>query len=321
MGTKTPLRIAIVGGWHVHAGDYARDTVNHPDTEIVALWDDDPERGAELAERFGTELTDDLAGLLARDDVDGITVTTSTDQHRDVMVAAAKAGKHIFTEKVLAPTVAECEEIIAACDEAGVKLVVSLPRLYHGYTQAVKQVLESGVLGRINYSRVRLAHDGATRGWLPERFYDPATAIGGALTDLGCHPVYLTQLIHGTDEVPVRATYASVTGKAVEDHAVVTFSYPGGAIGVAEAGFVTPHCPFSIEIMGDKGVLVHGLLDQGVQVNTGDGWQPVEIPTEGPDAYAQWVDHIHSDTRADDNIARAVALTRAVVAANASAAQ
>lgn len=318
---SAPLRIAVVGGWHVHAADYARDAQNHPDTEIVALYDDDAERGQELAQRFGTAHTDDLAGLLARDDVDGITVTTSTDLHREVILAAAGAGKHIFTEKVLAPTVAEAEEIVAACDRAGVALMVSLPRLYHGYTEALKQVLASGALGRISYSRVRLAHDGATRGWLPERFFDPRTAIGGALTDLGCHPVYLTQLIHGTQEVPVRASYASFTGRQVEDHAVVTFSYPGGAIGVAEAGFVTPHCPFTIEVMGDQGIFVHGAVDGGTVVNTGEGWTPVEIPQEGPDAFGQWVEHIRQGTRGDDNIERALALTRAVVAANESAQQ
>lgn len=63
------------------------------------------------------------------------------------MLAASWAGKHVFTEKLLAPTVDEAEEIIKACDDHGVKLIVSLPRLYHGYTAVIADVLRSGKLG------------------------------------------------------------------------------------------------------------------------------------------------------------------------------
>jgi predicted dehydrogenase len=111
----------VLSFWHVHAGDYSRSTQAHPGTELVAVYDDDAERGAAGAKDFGVDFTDDLDALLARDDIEAVTVTTETSRHRDVMVAAARAGKHIFTEKLLAPTVAEAEEIIAAADENGVK--------------------------------------------------------------------------------------------------------------------------------------------------------------------------------------------------------
>src|SRR5207237_8732965 len=123
----TPLRVAVLGFWHVHAADYARQARQHPDTEIVAVWDDDEERGRAAATEFSAEFSSDLASLLGRDDIDAVIVTTATSQHRDVMVAAASAGKHIFTEKLLAPTVAEAEEIIAAADAHDVRLMVSLP--------------------------------------------------------------------------------------------------------------------------------------------------------------------------------------------------
>jgi 1,5-anhydro-D-fructose reductase (1,5-anhydro-D-mannitol-forming) len=72
-------------------------------------------------------------------------------------------------------------------DRAGVALEVSLPRLYHGYTSAIMTELADGRLGELTYCRVRLSHDGAIAGWLPDRFYDPTAAVGGALSDLGCH--------------------------------------------------------------------------------------------------------------------------------------
>ena len=127
---SNPLKIATLSFWHVHAGDYSRQAQAHPGTELVAVWDDDAERGQAGADQFGVEYTADLDALLARDDLDGVVITTPTDVHRDIMLKAARAGKHIFTEKVLAPTVAEAEEIVAATDAAGVKLTVSLPRLW-----------------------------------------------------------------------------------------------------------------------------------------------------------------------------------------------
>jgi 1,5-anhydro-D-fructose reductase (1,5-anhydro-D-mannitol-forming) len=325
--STTPIRVAVVGCWHVHTGDYARRTVEHPGTELVAVWDDDDARGRGVADQFGVPFTDDLDALLARDDVDAVTITTSTDVHHDVITRAARAGKHVFTEKLLAPTVDECEDIIAVCDANDAKLIVSLPRLYHGYTKAVLDEIASGRLGSINYARVRLSHDGALSrngaepGWLPERFFDQETAIGGALTDLGCHPVYLTQLFLGAQPERVDAVYRSLTGRAVEDHAVVTVGYPSQAIGVIEAGFVAP-TPFTIDVAGTDGWLAYTELEGRLTAGgSAYGDQPVTIPVpaDAPDAYDQWVGHITAGTRADDNIARAVELTRLVVAANAAA--
>lgn len=317
-----PTKIAVLSFWHVHAGDYSRSVVEHPDTELVAVWDDDPERGKAAAQQYGTVYTHDLDGLLARDDLDAVVITTPTVDHRDVMVKAAQAGLHIFTEKLLAPTVAEAEEIITATDTHGLKLMVSLPRLYHGYTAAITDIIASHRLGQLAHSRVRLSHDGSVAGWLPERFYDPALAVGGALTDLGCHPVYLTQLFLGSAPDTITATYRSVTRRQVEDQAVVTVGYPDQAIGVIEAGFVGRN-PFTIELNGTAGSLRYSDTDRSLRVfgaAFGDGWQTIDVPPDGQDALGQWVDHIANDTRADDNIARALELTRLVVAANTASA-
>jgi predicted dehydrogenase len=323
------LRIAVLGFWHVHAADHAREAQEHADTRVVAVWDDDESLGRPGAERFGVPWVASLDELLARDDVDAVTVTTETSRHHEVMTRAAAAGKHIFTEKVLAPTVAEAEAIVAAADAHGVRLTVSLPRLSHGYTQAIGDVLAAGSLGRLTHARVRLSHDGGVPrdggpGWLPERFFDPATAVGGALTDLGCHPAYLVQRFLGFDVQSVAATYRSVFEHAVEDHAVVTATYPGGAIGVIEAGFVN-RAPFVIEVGGTEGT-IRFTDDRRVMVATGPAFGAPgphyrTVPPDAPGPFAQWVEHIRAGTRADDNLERAVELTRLVVAANRAAAE
>jgi 1,5-anhydro-D-fructose reductase (1,5-anhydro-D-mannitol-forming) len=323
------LRIAVLGFWHVHAADYAREAQEHPDTRVVAVWDDDESLGRPGADRFGVPYLASLDELLARDDVDAVTVTTETARHHEVMTKAAAAGKHIFTEKVLAPTVAEAEAIVAATDAHDVRLVVSLPRLAHGYTRAITDILAAGSLGRLTHARVRLSHDGAVPrdggpGWLPERFFDPSAAIGGALTDLGCHPVYLVQRFLGFDVESVAATYRSVFDHAVEDHAVVTVTYAGGAIGVIEAGFVN-RAPFAIEVGGTDGT-VRFTDDRRVMVATGrafgaPGSHYRNVPPDVPGPFAQWVEHIRAGTRADDNVERAVELTRLVAASNRAASE
>ncbi|WP_087486279.1 Gfo/Idh/MocA family protein [Brachybacterium massiliense] len=316
-----PLRIAALSAWHVHAEEYAREAQQHPGTELVAVWDEEPERGRALAESLGVEFAPDLEVLLARQDLDGVTVTTATNVHREVIGKAIAAGKHVFTEKLLAPTVAEGEELIAAAREAGVRLTVSLPRLAHGYALALRRVLEEGRLGRLTYSRVRLAHNGSTADWLPARFYDPVAAIGGAFSDLAAHPVYLTQLILGTDVQVRSATYTDMTGRGVEDNAVVTVTGTDGAIGVIETGFVTPTSPFSIEVQGTKGSFQHGLgADGGTSVDTGEGPVPLDVPADAENPFAQWVDAIRTGEDTTENLERAQALTALVASANSAAA-
>ncbi|MFC7878635.1 Gfo/Idh/MocA family protein [Isoptericola sp. NPDC057391] len=320
----TPLRIAVLSAWHVHAEEYGRAAVDHPGTELVAVWDDDTDRGRGLAERLGVEATTDLDALLAREDLDGATVTAATSDHLEVIGKAVAAGKHVFTEKLLAPTVAECDKLVAAAADADVRLTVSLPRLTHGYTQALREILDVGTLGRLTYSRVRLAHDGATADWLPARFYDASEALGGAFSDLGAHPVYLTQLILGDELTSVQATYTDQTGRGVEDNASVTVATPDGAVGVIETGFVTPASPFTIEVHGTEGSVLYGFEtdEEGtavMRVVTREGSSRVALPADQPTLFAQWVDSIHAGAALEDTLPRARSLTALVEAANAAA--
>ena len=169
---------------------------------------------------------------------------------------------------------------------------------------------------------MRLAHDGATAGWLPDRFFNPAEAVGGALTDLGCHPVYLVQLFLGASPATIEATYTHLTHAKVDDNATVTLGYSNGAIGVAEASFVTSHVQDSVEVYGTKGSAIYGFGGATLLARTaalGDEWTEIAIPEDGQNAFGQWVQHIQNGTRADQNLQAAVELTRVVAAANAVA--
>jgi predicted dehydrogenase len=319
------IRIAILGFWHVHATDYAREAIDHPRTEIVAAWDEDPERGRAGAASLGVPFHDDLTELLARPDLDGVVVTTPTNAHRAVIVAAAESGRHIFTEKVLALTPADCSAILDAVDRNDVRLTVSLPRLAHGYTRAIRAVLAERRLGEVTLVRTRLSHDGALgAGWLPAHFFDPEAAGGGALVDLGCHPMYLTRLFLGEMPDRVTALFGHVTDRPVEDNAVAVLGGPHGALGVVEAGFVNRHSPFTIEVHGTEGGLLYGTPEASLLLGTSTAgsakaWAELPLPDAAPSPFAQWVSHIEDGTKAAENIALALDLTTLMAAAVRSA--
>ncbi len=323
------IRVAMISFWHVHARDYAKQAIDNPATEIVAAWDEEPERGRARAEALGVRFYERLDELLAQPDIDGVIICTPTNLHREVMVAAAQAGKHIFTEKVLATTLHACREIVAAVEKAGVKLTVSLPRLNAGYTLAIKEILDRQQLGELTLVRTRLSHNGAIstpenpQGWLPAHFFNREQCGGGAMIDLGCHPMYLARLFLGLPE-SVSAHYGYVTGREVEDNAVVVLHYPQGALGIVEAGFVNRFSPFTIEIHGTEGSLLYGTSHDKLQVRSaktgGQSWQvTTELPSDRPSAFQQWVTHIQQGTSASENIQIALDLSRLMEAANLSA--
>jgi len=306
------IRVAMLSFWHVHASDYAAQAERHPDTEIAAVWDEIPERGKTEAEKRGVKYYDRLEDLLEDSSIDAVIVDTPTSLHRDVMVGAALNGKHIFTEKVIAATAKEAREVIEAAKEADVKLTVSLPRLNDAYTLAIQQVLAQGTLGELTLVRTRLSHSGATAGWLPEHFFNEAECGGGALIDLGCHPMYLARLFLGVPD-SVSATFGYVTGKEVEDNAVAVLKYGNGACAVVEAGFVNARSPFFIEIHGTKGTLLYGAPKTDrlyLSAEGTDGWQELPLGERRESAFEQWVGHIQNGTSADENVQLAYDLTR-----------
>lgn len=321
------LRIALVGAWHVHANDYARDCANNPHAELVAVWDEDPGRAAAAAEKWSVPAVADLDELLADDRIDGVIITTATSVHRPVMEKVIAAGKHVFTEKVLAATPDDAEAITDAAEQAGIVMTVSLPRLYTGYTQAIDEILASGELGAISYVRVRVSHDGAIRRngnpqWLPEAFFDRSEAMGGAMIDFGAHPYYLVNHFAGGLPDTINASYLSTSGHEVEDQALVVCTYPGKITGVAEASFLGGAVGMIVEIHGADGSLVFD-FDDGLRTKCrGEkSWRQRALPADHPTPFDRWVQHIQHGAQDPENVAVALDLTRMAASAEVSAAE
>ena len=319
------FRVAVLSFWHVHARDYASEAERYPEAEISAVWDEDEERGRTEASQRGVPFHEDLGELLSREDIDGVVVTTPTVHHRGVLPAAASAGKHVFAEKVIAPTLHEAREVVAKVEEAGVTFVVSLPKLYAGYTRAIREALAGGEIGTPTYLRVRVSHGGALpsaanpRGWLPERFFDSRESAGGVTIDFGAHPLYLATHLLGTPD-EVSAVYGRFTGRPAEDHSVVTMLYPNGALGVAEASFLGASAPFSVEVHGTEGSLFYdpsgGLR---TRLQGAERWSAVRVPADGRSPFERWVALASAGRKDPENVRAALELSTLAEAANLSA--
>lgn len=278
----------MVGTWHVHFDQYAEELSSREDCVITAIWDSQEERGRQAAEKYHCDYEGDYDRLLAREDVQGIAITSETSLHPELIRKAAQAGKHIFTEKVLCFQYETARELARQIEESGIKFCISFPFLCRPEYIFAKQAVEQGLLGEISYARVRDAHDGATAGWLPEYFFDETICGGGAMMDLGAHPMYLLADLFGTPTA-VSSAFTKVTGRAVEDNAAALLEF-GGLIASSETGFVSRRCPFMLEIDGTKGTLLWGA--DGLTVDVGDGAYKPALPEALTMPTSQWVDAV-----------------------------
>lgn len=313
------LRVAMLSGWHVHAGQYAKELQAIEDVKITAVWDENVVRGKSWAEELKADFEENLDSLLHRDDVDAVCVNTPTNMHREVIVAAANAGKHIFTEKVMALTVKDCNEIAEAVRRAGVKFCISFPHRTSPANLYAKKVAEEKLIGDITLLRVRNAHNGSVANWLPDYFYNEELCGGGAMMDLGAHPMYLSRWILG-EPAQITSMFNSFTDKPVEDNAVSVIEFKNKAVAIVETGFVSTNSPFSLELYGTEGSLFIGGPEGKVQINSNklntSGWvSPDELPKALPAAIKQWVDGILKETEIHFGVEEGVQLTELMEAA------
>ncbi len=299
------LGIAALSFAHVHAPGYAEQVRRNRRTRIAVIWDEDPARGAEAAKRYAVPFEPSLERALQYDGVGGVVCNAPSSMHPEVLIAAAQAGKHCFTEKVLALTVAECDQILAAVRGAGVQLMVSMPALCGSDLRWAKEAIDAGQFGEINFVRTRAGHGAALHGhWKPGNWFrDPVRAGGGALMDLGAHPVYRIRYLMGRPR-SVSARLTSFRGAyEVDDNALVIVDFENGGLGSIEASWVQRGGPEGVAIYGTKGWALIGYPGAAVVCggeaftgSHGGELKPGNLPAPWRSPLDQWVDAILDGT-------------------------
>lgn len=192
-----------------HADRFVAPAIRHSASgELVAVYSRDPERGKAFAERHTCPTAyDSLDAFLSDPRVDAVYVSSPNHVHKDQVIRAAQAGRHVLCEKPLALTVEDCRSMINACESAGVRLGVGFHLRHNPAHVAAKELVSEGALGEILFAQVQYMH--VTRGvaapgaaaWRR----DPRIAGGGSFMGTGVHAVDLLRFVLGREIIHVSA--------------------------------------------------------------------------------------------------------------------
>jgi UDP-N-acetyl-2-amino-2-deoxyglucuronate dehydrogenase len=246
----------IVGAG-VIAQTHAQAIAALPAAQLLAVTDLEPSRSAAFAREHGCAAEPDLAALLARDDIDVLSVCVPSGRHAEIGIAAAAAGKHLVVEKPIDVSLAAADRLIEAVRAAGVAMtVISQHRFDPGLVE-LRRLLDDGALGRL------LLGEASTKWYRSQGYYDSApwrgtwALDGGALLNQGIHYVDLLRWTMGpvAEVTALSATQAHEV--EVEDTALAVLRFRSGAVGTIVASTaVFPGFAQRLEVTGTDGTVV-----------------------------------------------------------------
>ena len=184
-------------------------------------------RAAQLGADYGVPAEPTVDALLARSDVQAVVLATPDQERLDLTQRAAAAGKHILAEKPMAPTVAQCDEMIAACAAAGVNLAVVKTERFRKITQRAKQLIDEGVLGPIRMIRTVSAFPlPLAKQLFDERAWMADPRGGGLFMGMASHNTDFLRWLTGCNAVKVFAqatTWSDIAAPAQSVMAQIEF--------------------------------------------------------------------------------------------------
>ena len=258
MGDEQGFGVGISGAGtigNVHAGALAGVT----NARLVAVAEPREEAGRAFADKHGATWYASYEEMLADPAVDVVIVATPSGLHPEQTIQAARAGKHVITEKPMAITAEGATQMIDAAEQAGVHLAVIFQNRLLPDVFRVKRAIEAGILGRIvlgngamHWKRTQEYYN-ANGGWRGTWALDG----GGALMNQAIHTLDVLQfLMDGV--VSIQAHTATLTHDIeTEDTAAASLRFGNGALGTMQATTSTnADRPVRIEIIGEKGKVV-----------------------------------------------------------------
>ncbi len=256
-----PVRIGIVGS--KFAADFHCDAYSRNDkAEVVAVAAID--NLEEISKKWGIPDTyEDYNEMLAREDIDLISVCVPNFLHHRVVLAAAAQGKHVVCEKPLGISTKETAEMIEACDKANVTLLYAEDWCFAPALRRAISVVEDGALGQLLYVKAKETHNGTHSPFAK----DAKTCGGGCLMHLAIHPIgWILHLLSDEGKNPVVEVTAACNGGGAdnfvhkdntgEDWAVGTLRFERGQRALVEGNYITVGgMDDKVEIYGSEGVI------------------------------------------------------------------
>ncbi len=233
------------------------------EARLAAVCDSNPETAKAVAKKWGAEQWfKDYREMFGKAKLDAVVIATPNNVHRNQAIAAAKAGIHVVVEKPLAVTNFEAWEIVKACKEAGVKLMVGCDRRFWTHNQWAKELIEQGVIGKLLMSRSCLHEH-----WFNYQNHVAKTdfrlhcdvAGGAAINDTGAHAIDLLTWLNGSKvkrAVGVAKRLAMPeTYTQCDDTALVMVEFENGAFGTVSCNRFSPAVNQVTELCGMEGTI------------------------------------------------------------------
>ncbi len=268
--------------------------------EIAGICSRRLEKAREAAEELNVPYyTDDYRQLLAREEIDAVSVCTPNALHEEIALAALKAGKHLYIDKPLADTAQGARRIADQAEKSGVFTRMVFNNRYLPVTLRARELVDQGRIGRVLSFEGRYLHSGSIDpnkpiGW-------KQTLQGGVLLDLGSHVLDLITWLCGYPEAVFcaqRTLYdtrptreGGATRDLSDDQTLMLLRLPGGAMGQVEASKIATGAndELTVEIRGEKGALAFDLM-QPNYLRFYDNTRP-EAPLGGERGF-QWIETV-----------------------------
>jgi UDP-N-acetyl-2-amino-2-deoxyglucuronate dehydrogenase len=267
--SQAPVRVALVGCGRISQNHF--EAVRAVEgLRLTAVCDLVEERAREAGEREGVPWYTAYPRMLEDAPCDVIAVCTPSGLHPQHGILAARAGKHVVCEKPMAITLSAADELVQACDEAGVVLFVVKQNRLNPPIQLLKKAIDKGRFGRIYLANTTV------RWTRPQEYYDQAPwrgtweFDGGAFMNQASHYVDLIQWLVGPVDSVMAKTATLARKIETEDTGVAILKFRSGALGVIEVTMLTwpRNLEGSITVLGEKGTVKIG----GTAVNRVEHW-------------------------------------------------
>jgi predicted dehydrogenase len=253
--------VGIIGSQFI-SSIHAEALRAYPPAEIRAVASPTPGHARAFAERFSIpQALTDYKKMLAMPEIDMVVVGVPNDLHHRITLDAAEAGKHVVMEKPFCLNLAEADEMIAACRQAKVKLMYAEELCFTPKYVRLKQLLDSGALGKPTLIKQAEKHDGPHA----PHFWDVERSGGGVVMDMGCHGIEFFRWM--LNRPKVKSVYAHMTTNVHgdktrgEDNAILILEFEGGVTAMAEESWTKMGgMDDRAEVHGSQGVAYADLL-------------------------------------------------------------
>lgn len=261
---RKPVGIGFLSFAHGHVGVYAQVMRKFDDVRLVVAYDDCEERGRTICSETGMQYTPDIAGVLENPDVQAVIIGSETCYHADLCVAAAHAGKHILLQKPMALTLEDCDRMLSASEEAGVRLDMAFQMRCDPVNIKMREIVHSGELGAICMIRRRhcipcLLDPNFING--PTHWHLEAEKNLGMFADDAAHPADWFHWMFGKPVSVIAEIDNVITSVAPDDNGVAVYRFAKGEIGVLLNSSTVKAGENTTEIYGEKGVLIQNYGD------------------------------------------------------------